>query len=339
MKTLPLAVSAGVLVLLAVIYVAQQNALRITTLETGTVSLLPDLDPGQVFEMRLSRTGGERSLVLRKVGGSWIFPNHYGVPANRTRVEAFLKGLVSLQGELRASEEELLPVFHLREDQAWTLELIGEGGRLLEGLLLGKRGPEAYGVFVRGRESSRVHLADNNLLAQFGIHGDEGELPEDPVWVDTALLDFPRNRWRRVEFSWRERSIAFESLKDATGGLDDLDASAATGREAGWKQTFPDSPVMDEDRISALLDTLARMRAVKVAPYDPKESSVDPREVFRVHILLDDDTSVQLQGFREEPDGAVLVRRDSAGYAYRISGPVWDPLFEPFEKLSSKQGM
>ena len=340
MKSKYLILFAVVLIVLIVLYAVQQRNARITVVETGVVQVLPGLDTGAISEIHVYVTGEDPKLVLKKEGDAWAILSNLNERADKGKIETLLKDFRELKGEVRASKDELYGMFGVQEEKALVLDLLDKDGQNVITLFAGKRGPSGSGGFLRIKGRPEVYLADKNIPGTFGLFGDERKTPEPKPWADLKLLPSSKNQWARVELHHPEITAAFvkERLESEVRD-DDPDAEAGKNEPAStiWVQKKPKKPDLGDSVVQGVLDALARLRANQVMDSTKTESYGLAKPDYRIRIVSDDKSEIQLLANRPKKDGPIYVKLDNSDLVFEISEAGLNTVFDPIKKRLSEK--
>ncbi len=197
-----------ILAALTVIYIAQRRAARITTVETGYVTLFPDLKADEVTKIKVyQKSIPDAELILVKKGKEWVVENRFNGPADESRVTPLLTDLASAKGELRSTSAENVPTFWLGDDEGVHMELYGPDDKVLADFLFGKKGEAGETTFVRKKGENKVYSALLRLNSAFQVW--DKSQPLDPKrWLEWKLANIQDwSTTKRVEFQFPDTPI------------------------------------------------------------------------------------------------------------------------------------
>lgn len=322
MKNKYLILFACLLIGLVAVYIMQKRSSRITVVETGIERLLPEQNVGKVKEIRVYLDEQQPRLILKRTDKSWSLPNYFDTPANDQKIESFLKDIENLQGEKRASIKNVFSTFALDDDKALTLEFLGKDGEPLFVLLAGKQGPMGSGCFVRFKDKADVYLADKNLLAHFGIFGDERKAPEPKLWADLQVIKSPKDTWSKVELVQPGSVVTFAKEKKEAKGDGEPKSSNAGNQStisAVWVQEQPESPKLQEGQIQVTLNALKNLQATQLI--DPTQMDVYglTEPAYQAKIVTDDGNSFKLLVNQPNEKGQVYAKLDERPQVFEIA--------------------
>jgi hypothetical protein len=216
-----------------------------------------------------------------------------------------------------------------------TLELVNDEDHSLVTLLVGKRGPEGMGCFVRTEGSSEVFLAHKNLLATFGIFGKETETPEPKPWADLEIIRSSKDTWSRLEIVQPEISAVFAREEERPDSATD-EASSEAGERGGsagvWVQREPTEPELETKQIQAALDALERLRGTTVVDPTLLESYGLADAAYRAIATLEDGKTLQLLVSRPQEDGPIYAKLDGNPQVFEITEASLRNIFENIKK-------
>jgi len=341
MKNKYLILLAIVLAALVVLYAVQQRRSRVTVVETGLVQVLPDLDTGAVSEIDAYMTGEDSKLILKRDGDVWTIPSNFNERADKSKIEILLNDLKDLKGEARASKEELYDMFEVQEEKALVLDLLDKDGQNIVTLFVGKRGPSGSDGFLRIKGKPEVYLADKNIAGTFGLFGETKKTPEPKSWADLKLLQSSKNQWAHVEFNHPEFTATFAKDRLEPESRDDDPAAEAQEKEPAstiWVQKTPEKPEVGDAVAQRALDALGRLRADQVmGPTIPDEHGGLEKPDYRIRIVSDDGSEIQLLADRSKEDGPLYIKLDNINQVFEISEAALNSVFDPIKKRLTEE--
>ncbi|MDH5282501.1 MAG: DUF4340 domain-containing protein [Gemmatimonadota bacterium] len=216
--------------------------------EPGTLRL-PPVDTASVEEIALRRPTD--TLVARRAPGGWTVN---GFPASAEQVAKLLAAYAdsSIRTELVAES----PASHARlgvDSAAGRRFTIAAGGTVVADFVLGNRGPDFEGTYLRARSDSAVYL----------LHGEITDVFLDALdaWREKRIVAVPAESIAAVEVavgraSWR---LARQDGRWVSGGAsaDSVKVRRYLGQFEGLRASgFPD-PALDPPRFEPLARTVS----------------------------------------------------------------------------------
>ena len=198
----------GLLVFCLLMYFIAQRAGRPPGVEEALwISLgKPEWQNIDRLEVFLGSEPKKKLLLIKKDSGWEIrgpsAEENYPRPAKSSLIENFLSNLSRLSGEERVSDPSFWEKFGLTEEK--SLHLVGwQGERKVFYLLVGKRGPYGESSFVRLKDSEKVYLVSENLLARFEIWDEAPASPSADPWIDKEILALDLAEIKKLSFFWK----------------------------------------------------------------------------------------------------------------------------------------
>lgn len=137
----------------------------------GYQSIMKDFSPKKVTKIELYKgTDKKNGIILQKGPSGWEAENSFQAPADHDKIQKLLEAFGDIEGKTRATGKEFFENFHLSEDNALHLTFTVEGA--LPPLLIGKRGEDKTGTFVRLSDKDDILLVDKDLYSDLGIWGE-----------------------------------------------------------------------------------------------------------------------------------------------------------------------
>lgn len=230
------------LLLLAGIFLQKAQKPR-QTVPSETASLVPNLAPSRITEIRLKKGDGPEIRIAKK-DGEWQVENLWGSRADGKKIEGFLALIADLKGELRTNDSALFADFGIRDDEGLHLIFL-EGSSKKTHLVIGVRSSRLKEIFVRHALASAVYAASTDLLLNLGIYNDLKDAQLDAnTWADLSFFSVPREQIDRIEIKegtadWREpgSSLPFEKdprkIEEYLEGLLSAKASGISDPQGG----------------------------------------------------------------------------------------------------------
>jgi len=296
MKKKTLYTLLGALLVLVIIYLIQLRTHTTVSVKESTVQILPDFSPDAVAKIEAYQdTSTAKRLILDKSHNRWVVRNNFNAKAQEKQVEKLLETLKGMRGQLRSTKEELLSDFEIGEEETFHLVLYDKEGAELSHLLVGKKGPDWKSSFVRRSGETKVYLANENLLTQFGVYG-EGERELDiNRWTDLKIFDFEDRELARMAVNTPNKKRVFEKREETPGISEDtteVQTPMLPSVEHEWVQTHPASESTEEREITNLVRALANLRASEVADPRQMESYGLSKPSYTVELTLQDGRSL-----------------------------------------------
>lgn len=281
----------------------------------------------------------EEKVVLAKEGDAWKITSLHNAPADKETVDKFVKSMVGLKGEFRATAEgdEKLAAFELKDDQAFHAKAYKDGSDTpAVDVLVGKtadsqtdllrQSAPAQTVFIRKAGDSRVHVESTNLRRDAGV-ADSGEnaVPKPTKWLETELLALDKTKITRVALTLPDKELVFERHekpaaeeppKEEKAEGDEAAPEAPKAPEYEWKLA---SGGFDQKFSNVELETLlgrfTNLTVTNVAdPAKKAEIGFEPPQ-YKAVVSLEGQDDVVLLGGRTAPGQNAHVQVASGGDA------------------------
>jgi hypothetical protein len=235
------------------------------------------LSTDDVFGIDVYRgTNEEDGFQLVKRGDLWVMTNHFDAPANVNKVRTLLGNLESMEGEYRSDDPSVLADYDLDDSTAVHCVVKNEQGEPKVDLLIGKR--SGSGCFVRFTGSPEVLLANQNLLNDFGIWGEDLGDPNRSAWLDLVAFKVERDDVRDIDLTWSDGHLdmkkEFQEPPKTEPAATDTTAAETTPpappppTEYEWRVTAPKSFLAVKTKADGILNSLVNLRARDVVARD-----------------------------------------------------------------------
>lgn len=326
MKNRHFVVFAIILAGLIAVYVMQLRASRVTKMETGYVSLYPDLKTDEVMQIKAYRSAEpDKGLVLVKEAGGWVVRNKFDVEAKQDQVTTLLKDLKDLKGEPRSDTADKLATFDLTDADAVHIELLDKDNKKLADLLFGKKGFTGETTFVRKAGENKVYSGQVRLNTLFQVWS-----PQEPIgvlrWCELRLK--PMKDWRVVNraelYLPNGLTAVFEKKPDEKG-------------QGQWAMTEPaGQTAMDSNQALNAMAGLANLIGEDVLdPAAQKEYGLD-KAPYRAVLFLNEvnNYEILLAPYKDQQYVAMIRGGKTV---YLISQPNFERSFGKVEKQLTKK--
>lgn len=204
-KILILLIILGGLVGAGIVYQKQQNSVLNTAASTGVKvreQLLPDLDILAVKKIRVKDAKSEATVSLAEDGKSATVEQRGGYPASMDRISTVIQELyeqrIANKQQVRKgawAEIQVQPPGEGSEGVGTQVELIGEGGKIIKSLILGKTidtaGGRASNQFG-GSGQRFVRIPDDGDTIWVVSNPFTDLEPKPESWLDKAFIDIQR---------------------------------------------------------------------------------------------------------------------------------------------------
>lgn len=230
-------------------------------LVSGKTAGSEGVSEGQANEAQDGQAAGEGDTTQRgfvslvKEGDKWKDMTQYGVYANETNVASALDMLDQLKGELRSNKANVLGDYGITEEQALNIKLKRTDGQIVH-ILVGTETAGYQDSFVRLQDSNAVYVVSGNLLATFGVRGEDKERTLDTkIWADKRIAHLNVN------------DITGISITQTVNGVQEkvIDLQQETLDETKkWQSTIPYDFNLNANKIKNIAENLNNTYAQEV---------------------------------------------------------------------------
>jgi hypothetical protein len=310
-----LGILVGILVVLAVLSTVTRRSRYSTAEDGGFVTILGDsLDPASVQEIEAwLGSDPEEPVVLERSGDGWVVKSRWGWKAKPDMVKRLLDDFSGLQGELRASSEDVLTDFQADDEGGLHIVAKGSGGGELFHLVAGKSSIRG-GTFVRKEGSDRVYLTQAGLRSSFGLWGEEPTAPDPKRWIELRVNQTDRTDVDRIVVRDEGSEIVLEKefpmITPEPAAADSAAADSAAAASPpepqpdrhNWTWKPDASGEFDKAKVDGILGTLCSLYAFDVADPDSAEAYglTDPERSVEITLASGDTVSVVFGGTTDD---------------------------------------
>jgi hypothetical protein len=248
MKPANLIIIIAVLIILAVIsyFAFKERTQTPGIFEAKGEKLFPKLVTGTIEKIVISKSGKE--AVLEKSGDTWIDESRWGYPADKSRIDAFLKQFDELKiTDRRTTKKENHSDFEVTPEMGITVALFVTGDKEAARAVIGKS-PDYMRVFARRASENDVYLVEPNLTYQLGADYNTKELNPN-YWVDMKITDFDQTQIAKINLHSPDGDIALERAekeKPAEPKPETEEVKKEEGKEAEKKEETKETPAKEE---------------------------------------------------------------------------------------------
>ncbi len=347
----PLVVILAILAVLVMVRKVKEESPGIVE-QVGLVALLPEgLTKGDVAKVELYvGTKPDEKVILTWDAESdkWRVESHFNAPVKEDKIEECLDTVVELQGEFRssASSDADLESYNLTDGLAFhVLGYRKDSDSPAFHVLVGKS-PAHKAVFMRADNKTDVFVEDSNLRRLAGLYGDDTDkTPEPDIWLDKRVLDFDKEKIKKVALTWPDKELVFELQPKHPEPEEEQAEGEEEEAESGEEVEEKEEPEVEHEWVlakgglggphkqSGLDSLLAKLDSLTATDIvDPTKKAEWGLELawFKCVVSLEDDPEdVVIEGGRPEPggDGYVRVANDPEDIVYKLSKYTFNQLW------------
>ncbi len=323
--------------------------------------LVPEgITPADVARVELFAGGkpDEKVVVARSAEDPdvWTVTSHFDSPVDKEMIDKYLKMLVKLKGEFRATAntDEALEDYNLTDAQAFHVQGFKRDSEEPIFDLLTGAAPSQSQVFMRPASAKDVYVLDKNPRREAKVYQDEpGAVPEAKHWLDLAVVNLDKEKVTKVDLVTPDKTLVFE--KREKPGEEPETPEAETAEEAPATEEMP-KPVeyewalaqggpggeFKQAALDSLLGKFAPLNATTVVDPAKKADWGLDNPVFKVTLSVDgEEAPVVLEGGRPDPSGPGYFRVAGASpeVIYEMSKWQFDPIFPKGRDLFTLAGL
>ena len=326
MKNKHLLAYSIILAALIAIHIFQLRSSRVDILETGLVSLFPEIDVTTIKKIRATKGSvPDAYLELIKKDDMWLVANKDNINADQEKVSNLLSEIKETKGELRSDSPELFSSYWLEDEKAVHLEfLTGDGERVID-FLFGKKGETGQSTFIRKTGDNKVYSAAIRLNSIFQVW-----FPEDGVnparWCDLRLLSHDNDEYpvRCSVYLPGEPEFRLETPSN------EKTANTSMGK---WEVVHPPGmSSVDNRELVGIISGLWNMRGEDVFPLASRSQYKLEKPPYRAILYVGEDRfhEIHVSPLEEAGYAAVVVEGD---FVYQLSKTTFDSTFGKVKEL------
>ncbi|MFN0059376.1 MAG: DUF4340 domain-containing protein [Planctomycetota bacterium] len=155
----------------------------------AAIAALTKFEPGKVQELTLAK--GANAVTLKRVPDGWQVVSAWNYPATAVHIDEFLKSIRQIRDpEVRGQEQLKHASFEIDKEQAWRIELKGDGPGFPVTFLVGKSNYQEQRCYVRTPDSNIVYAVKPDLVYAGRLY--KGQELSD-AWVDKQIYKQPED--------------------------------------------------------------------------------------------------------------------------------------------------
>lgn len=344
-KLLPFIVILLVLVGLIVMRDDKNEGQTIAT-QTKLERLVADgVTVEDIERVELFAAGQETEKVtIKRDGESWKVAGDFDAPADKEKVDDYVKALVGLQGEPRAKDvsAEALKDYQLGDDEAFRVQAF-KGSDAVVDVLVGKA-PDFNTVFLRKAGDDQVFVESANPRRDAGVNGPEmSESPTAKHWMDLDIMDLTDQRITKIDLKTPDKALTFVQEEIPAPAVEASEEGAepapAPAPKYEWKLTAGGlNSTFKQAGLDRILNRMKNMAAQNIVdPAKKAEYGLEPPAFTLALDVEGEDKPVRIHVGKPEgsdnaylhlPDAEEDVVYDIVNYNFEQLFPKGSELFE-----------
>lgn len=167
--------------------------------EPEVLTLTDELSSGFISGITVYKGDAEdKKIVFEKdSAGNWSIQKKFGLKARKEAVEALLKELTGLSGEVRGDSKDVFPDFAITDTQGIHIILGANAPEPLLHLVVSFTKPAWNMNFIRLFDSEKIVLVSRDILSRLNLYSKDAAL-DDTYFADFKALDLDINSVRRL---------------------------------------------------------------------------------------------------------------------------------------------
>lgn len=256
---------------------------------------------------------GKEVRIIKEADG-WKIQSLYGVDAEKSVLERFLKQLDGLKGELRSDDASLFADYGIAEGEGVHI-ILGKDAAPVAHLVVGFKRFGADGNFVRHQGQNKVYAVEENILLEFGM------------WGEIRVDGFDVKRWfdSRVARFDVEQAAGFRVGEGGTGGelvWLDLTRMEADGQKK-WESASAYAFGLSVTKIRNFFRNLGGIRARDVVSVEEAQEAFAGR-FWRAQISLAEGNEIAVTRGAKTEGGQDYYVKVSDQYCFLVPVSVFD---------------
>ncbi|MCL1911921.1 MAG: DUF4340 domain-containing protein [Leptospirales bacterium] len=250
-----LSVSAAVIVLLSAYLIAR-------SCKAPSVSLKPvKAQPDYVLIQK-----GEDKLFFEREGKDW-FINEVKYPADETEVDNFIERVKNLKLADLISNQPYYERFGLDAGNEMTI-VLQKDGKVLRKVSVGSAAKASSHVFVRVDDKPEVYQTDDTFSVQSDMDAE--------IYRDKDICKIKQEDIVSLSISYNGKNFTFNRAPDEEASGKDK----AGSKNYIWQSAELEGAELDKNKMSALVSSIASLRASKFEPSEAKPAREPIAKVF-----------------------------------------------------------
>lgn len=317
MKNKQIFIALAVFFVLIVIYFAALRKPEKSTVVVGYQPVSKDFSPKNVRKIELYQSNDKKNaVILQKGPNDWEVKSSFQAPADHDKVRRLLDIFENIEGKIRATGKEFFENFHLSEDKA--LHLIFTGEDTLPHVLIGKRGEDNMGTFIRLADKDDILLVDKDLYSEMGIWG--GNVPEPDNWIQKQFLNLDKELIQEIVYHRNGKDFLFakQEKKSKEKGEPGENKNKDEKKEYKWKLISWDKVFeADESKIHDIVSAASSLWIEKAV--DPAVYNNDCFKHTNTTVTISTSDNKKYIVHFADKDGNSYIKKDGSPAVYKIA--------------------
>lgn len=280
--------------------------------EVATPSVF-SFDPAQIEKILIGRGLAGAPVELAKENSEWRVKSLWNAKADSAKVSQLLEKIRNARGEMRGNSKALFLDFGIRDEEAFSIQLIGKGNLSFLDLRIGMRQAGADGYFFRKAGSEDVYLANVAMSELLGIFTpfEEGK-PMSEFWADETLFYLKPEAVKQITVS------RFQNGNKITAAGIIWEADPKDPAKGTWKFIRADlSSQLDSDKVLRFIATLNSVKAQKLVDPNGQGYGLD-KPVLQISVKEGDKDITLNVGAKDEKTGVSYAQVSGSTSIYQL---------------------
>ena len=262
---------------------------------------LPRLVTEDVQKIQIKKPDADKPITLEKKDNRWKVTNDHALPADETKVSAFLKSMLALQlGDLVSKNKDHVSIYMADEAQGVHVQVWDKTQKTVADFYAGQTIPE--GQYLRRADSSEVYKTIPTLDPY--LHQDSD------AWKDKTLI------------AVKEDTAATVSLVS-----NDSETTLEKDDKGSWNEAGPENNPANELSVRTLFDKLKQLQADSFADIVDASQINFTKPDYKISVNKTDGSSDAVLFSGPDTDGKYYAKNAGSDFVYNVSKSMIDNIF------------
>lgn len=268
-------------------------------------------DSAQIEKILIGRGLTGAPVELARENAEWRVKSLWNSKADPAKVNQLLEKIRTARGELRGTSKGLFMDFGIRDEEAYSIKLMGQNNSVFLDLRVGMRQAGMEGYFFRRGNSEEVYFVDVDMAGLLGIYSPfEVGKPANDFWTDLVLFSLHPEQVQQI-------SLTRLGEKSSAGVVLEADPKEAQKRE--WKFIRKDlSSPLDPDKVIRFIATLNSIKGQKLV--DPNGAGYGFEKPTLAIVVKESEKEITLTlGAKDEKENIIYVKISGSPSVFCLS--------------------
>lgn len=272
----------------------------------------------QTLSVRKGSSDSEEKFSLSKGDkDNWRVESFDNLKAKDDRVEALIKSLRALEGELRSISKDNIGDFLIGDDAGIRIDAQDKDGQE-SSIVVGLKTAGFGGSFIREIGSHKVYLAAENILSKLGIWQESADVVLKPeFFYDLQMLEFEEGEVSSFTVERKEG----ESLVEVCNVFMSIEEGSDIRRWSFSRQDIPFD--VDASKIKKFLAEVKKKSANEIISDEQGQDYGFDNPVWRMSI---DNTVILAGNWQNDEQSKIYMKKEGSKSIFVVSKYIFESI-------------